>query len=115
MYPQRELTRLAVQKAKVQGDIALHRAQCAVAAARVLKPLAWLDRVLAFWRRLSPLVKLAVVAVPAGLFVKRTVSPRRSILRTLLRWSPLIIGAVRGINSANKTRAAYSPSPNGRR
>jgi hypothetical protein len=114
MYPQRELTQLAARKFTLRRDIALHRAQCVEAAVQMAKPLAWLDRVVAFWRRLSPLVKLAVVAVPLGLLVKRKVSPRQNILGLLLRWSPFIFGIVRGINSVEKTRAGYSRSANGR-
>ncbi len=102
MYPDRELTRLAVHKAALRRDIALRRAQCAEAAARVAQPLAWLDRMLAFWRRLPPLAQFA--AVPLGFLVTRTVFPRLKILGSLVRWSPLVFGAVRGISSAVKTR-----------
>jgi hypothetical protein len=65
MYPDRELTRLAAHKATLQRDIAVRRAQCAEAAAQVAQPLEWLDRMLAWWRQLSPFAKLA--AVPLGL------------------------------------------------
>ena len=102
MYPQRELTRLAAHKAAVRRDIALRRAQCAGAVARVAQPLAWLDRMLALWRQLSPLAQFA--AVPLGFFVTRSVFPRSRILNSLVRWGPLVFGAVRGISSAVTTR-----------
>ena len=114
MYPQRELIWLANHKTALRRDIALHRVQCADAAARVTRPLAWLDRLLTFWRRLSPLVKLAAVAVPIGILVKRKAFPRRNILGSLVNWSRLIFFTVRGINSMGKTRKEISPATNGR-
>ena len=77
MYPDRELTRLAAYKAALRRDVALRRAQCAVAAARVAQPLEWLDRMLAFWRRLSPFVKFA--ALPLGFLLKRSLAPRTRV------------------------------------
>lgn len=111
MYPDRELIQLAAHKAALQRDIALRRAQCAQAAARVAQPVAWLDRMLAFWRRLSPLAQFA--AVPLGLLVQRTVFPRLKILRSLVRWGPLVLGTVRGIRGAVKTRAGTTKAQNG--
>ena len=98
MYSQRELTRLAAYKAALRRDIALSRARCAEAAARAVQPLEWLDRVLDFWRRLSPFAQIA--AVPLGFLVQRTVFPRRKILGSLLRWAPLVFSAVRGFKAA---------------
>ena len=101
MYPQRELTLLAAYKAALRRRIVLRRAQCAEAAARIAQPFEWLDRMLAFWRRLSPLVQFA--AVPLSFLVTRTVFPRRKILGSLVRWSPLVFGAMRGISTAFKS------------
>ena len=98
MYPDRELTRLAAYKAALRRDIALRRAQCAKAAAQVAQPLEWLDRMLAFWRRLSPLVKFA--ALPLGLLLKRSLAPRLRVLGALLRWGPPVLGAVRSLTGA---------------
>jgi hypothetical protein len=100
MYPQRELTRLAADKASLRWNIARRRAQCAEAATRMARPFEWLDRMLASVRRISPLVKFA--AVPLGFLAARTVFPRRKIVGSLARWSPLVFGAVRGIRSAFK-------------
>ena len=111
MYPQRELTRLAAYKTALRGNIARHRSQCAEAAARVVQPLEWLDRMLAFWRRLSSFASFApLVAVLLGWVVARTVFRRRKILRSLLRWGLLILGIVRGIRSAVKIRGRSAPS-----
>jgi len=108
MYPQRELARLAAHKAALRRNIALHRAECAAAAARVAQPLEWLDRVVAFWRRLSPLAVLA--AVPLGFIVRRTIGPRLKILASLVKWVPLVFGAVRGVSAAVKARGASARS-----
>ena len=110
MYPQRELIRLAAYKSALRRDVALRRAQCAGAAARMAQPVEWLDRMLVFWRRLSPLAQFATV--PLGLLVARTVFPRLKILGSLARWGPLVFGAVRGLSSVVKTRFWSSPSSN---
>jgi hypothetical protein len=101
MYPQPQLNRLAAHKVALRRGIALRRAQCAEAAARIAQPIEWLDRMLSLVRRISPLVKFA--AVPLGFLAVRTILPRRKILGSLVRWSPLVFGAVRGINAAIKT------------
>lgn len=102
MYPQPDLNRLAAHKAFLRRGIAQRRLQCAEAAVRVARPLEWLDRALAFWRRLSPLA--AVAAVPLGLFVSRTLFPRLKILSSLARWGPLLLGAARTLRSAFQPR-----------
>jgi hypothetical protein len=99
MYPDRELTRLAAYKAALRRDIALHRAQCARVAAQVAQPLEWLDRMLAFWRRLSPLVRFA--APPLGLLLKRSLPPRLRVLGALLRWGPPVLRAVQSLTGAH--------------
>ena len=106
MYPERELIRLAGQKALLRRDIALRRAQCAEAASRVTQTLAWLDRMVAFWRRLPPLAQFA--AVPLGFLVKRTLFSRVKgfkLLGALVRWGPLAFGAIRSMRAAAKSRA----------
>jgi len=110
MYPQRELTRLAAYKTALRWDIALRRTQCAEAAAQVAQPLAWLDRMLTCWRRLSSFAPLATGLL--GWVVLRTAFPRRKILRSLLRWAPLVFSLVRGIGSAVKIRGGSARSPN---
>lgn len=108
MFPQRELIRLAAHKAALRKRIGLRRAQCVAAAAGVAQPLAWIDQMLAFWRRLKPITQFA--AVPLGFWVARTVGPRVKILGSLARWGPLVFGAVRGIRAAVKTRLRSAKS-----
>lgn len=107
MYPQPELNRLAFHKVALRRRIALRRVACSEAAARVARPLEWLDRALAFWRKLAPFAPLA--AVPLGILATRTIFSGHKILGALVRWGPLAFGAVRGIGSALKTR----PNPQG--
>jgi hypothetical protein len=107
MYPARELTRLAARKAALQRTIALHRAQCIGAAARAARPLAWIDRMLAWWRRLPPLATFA--AAPLGWLLTRAVFPRLKIIGPLLRWGPLVLGALRGLGTAAKARLHPAP------
>jgi hypothetical protein len=96
MYPNEELTRLAADKAAMRQRISERRAQSAEAAARVARPLAWIDQALAGWRQLSPLVKMAI---PLGFLLKRRFAPRTRLLGAMLRWGPLVLGAVRGLSA----------------
>lgn len=91
MYPDDELTRLAGYKNLLQMRIQLHRVECAVAVAGAMRPLAWFDRVVAFWRRVAPIAKVS--AIPLALLLKKTVFKRAKILGTLLRWGPLAFKA----------------------
>lgn len=100
MYPTRQLMRLAGRKALLRQDIAYSRARCAQTAARITRPLAWLDRAVAIWRRPSPLVRLA--AVPLGLLLKRSLTPRLRGLAALLRWGPLALAMVRGLSHTRR-------------
>lgn len=100
MYPHRDLIRLAAHKADLRRRIARHRAECARSAAGVLKPLAWLDGLLALWRRLSPLAKFSLV--PLGLLLRHRIAPRRGVLDTLLRWGPLVAALFRGAGNSGR-------------
>ncbi|HEY5080030.1 MAG TPA: hypothetical protein VII43_09285 [Opitutaceae bacterium] len=100
MYPQAELRVLAARKAALRHLIQVRRIECAAAVATLSRPLEWIDRALAQWRKLSPVLKLA--AVPLALLLKRKVAPRTRILGTLLRWGPLAYGAFRGLTAAQK-------------
>jgi hypothetical protein len=95
MYPDRELTRLWADKASLQRRITLRRLHCAVAAAVATQPLVWVDRMLALWRQYSPLVQ--IVAVPLGFLLKRSPGARPRLLGILLRWSPIMLGVLRGV------------------
>ena len=96
MYPQHELTRLAAHKAVLRERIGAHREACAAGLAGVMRPLAWLDRAVVLWRKISPFARFATI--PLILILKRTFLPRARILGTLLRWGPAVFGAVRSLN-----------------
>jgi hypothetical protein len=111
MYPAEELNRLAWHKAALQRDIARRRRDCAEAASRVVQPLEWLDRAVAFWRKLSPFTRLA--AVPLGIVLKRTLLPRAKIFGALVRWAPLAFGVFRSMRAAAAARngTEHIPGP----
>jgi hypothetical protein len=98
MYPGKELTILAAKKAALLDRIYVRREICAEAAARASRPLEILDSGIARWRRLSPLVKFA--AIPLGLLLKRSLGRRARVLGGLMRWGPIVVGAVRGFAGA---------------
>jgi hypothetical protein len=100
MYPQEELKLLSLKKAALRQRIHVQRAECAAAFTRISRPLQWLDRVIAQWRKLSPMLKLG--AVPLVLLLKRWIAPRTRILGSVLRWGPLVYGAVRGFAATRK-------------
>ena len=100
MYPDRELIRLDDHKIAIRLRIARRRRECADAAARVLQPLHWVDRLLVLGRRLSPFAALA--AVPLGFLFKRAAAPRPSVLGAVLRWGPVLFGAVRGLAATRR-------------
>jgi hypothetical protein len=98
MYPHRELRRLAAHKAALRQRIAARRAQCTVLAGRALRPLAWVDRARALWRRVAPFAGLALGAL--GLAARHRESATSSWPARLLRWIPSVLGAVRSVRRA---------------
>ena len=109
MYPDRELIRLAAHRAGLQKSIGILRIQLVADANRVIQPLALLDRLVTFWRHLSPLARLA--AVPLGILIARTVFPRLKLLRRLFSWGPIITGAVRMVTTAIKSGIGSTHRP----
>jgi hypothetical protein len=95
MFAHRELSRLEAHKAVLRRRIARRRSECRGAAERFLQPVAWLDRAIALWRRCAPFAPLA--AVPLAFLFKRATAPGRSVVGALLRWAPVVFGAVRSL------------------
>jgi hypothetical protein len=102
MYPQRELTRLSAYKAALRRDMAFRRDRCLEAAIAVAQPVEWLDRTLAFCRRLAPAALFA--GVPLAFLAGRVLLPSTKAPARLLRWGLLVFGAVRLIGSAARAR-----------
>jgi hypothetical protein len=107
MYPNQDLSRLAAHKLALRRDIAIHRAHCVTAAVRVAQPLAWIDRMLAFWRQLAPFAPVA--AVPLALLASRTLFPRLRFLAPVLRWAPVVFSVARGLGSVFNSRPRPIP------
>ena len=101
MYPTEELTRLATKKEALRLQIYLRREECAAAAERAAKTLEMVARGLAWWHKLSPVVKLA--AVPVGLIIKRSLFRRSRVIGTALRWGPIAFGAIRGFLASRRS------------
>jgi hypothetical protein len=98
MYPQRDLSQLSLNKARLRMNIALDRNRCVVAAARATQPLQWIDHAQSAWRQFSPIARMA--SLPLAAIVTRAVFPRSRILRTLVRWGPLVTAIVRTADAA---------------
>jgi predicted KAP-like P-loop ATPase len=98
MYPDGDLNQLAVHKLALRQRIFVRRRQSIVAANRIAQPFEKVDRIIAQWRRISPVAKLA--AVPMAFLFKRALFPRAKILGTLLRWGPVAFKVVRGLSTA---------------
>ena len=103
MYPQRELNRLHAYKAALRMDMAFRRHRCMEAAIAAARPVEWMDRMLAFCRRLAPAASFAALSL--AFIARRAICPRAKAPGMLLRWGLLAFGAVRLIDSAAKARS----------
>jgi hypothetical protein len=97
VYSHRELSRLGLHKAALRRRISRQRTECAVAASRLMQPVAWLDRMLLLWHRYAPFAPLA--ALPIGLLLRRPPTSRTGLLGKVLRWGPVVFGAVRSLHA----------------
>ncbi len=84
MHPQRELNRLTIRKAALQRTIALRRVRCAEAAARVVSPLEWVDRMTGLWGQGLPFAEIVIQSL--GLFSCRSARGRPGFAGRLVRW-----------------------------
>jgi hypothetical protein len=92
MYPQPDLTLLALRKRALMGRIRVRREERAEYFAGVLKPVVWMDGVREKWRAVPPMARLA--AVPAGLFLARKILPK---FGGLLGWAPVMVNLFRSM------------------
>jgi len=100
MYPDQELTRLAAHKIVLRRRIAARRAVCVEGFTRVSRPFALLDRLQGLWHNVAPLARS--LALPVGLLLGRAAAPRTGFLGRLLRWSPVVVAAWRGLSTATR-------------
>ena len=105
MYPSGELNQLALHKARLRLRISHRRDELAIAAAEAARPLEWLDRAVAWWRKVKPVAKLA--AIPLSLLVKRVLFTRLRIFTSLLRWGPAIFGAMRLASAWRRSQVQF--------
>lgn len=99
MYPAGELRILAARKVALRTRIATERAQCVVAIARLVQPLAWIDRLWATWQRVAPFVTFGLMPLLA-ILGRRRLARRLGVVASLLRWWPIVTAAVRGWRAA---------------
>ena len=94
MYPTGELNHLAARKSVLRARIALNRFRVAEDCSRVAPPLRLVDRVLAIWRGMRPILPL--LAAPLGWWAARSGAARMKVPAALLRWGMLANAALRG-------------------
>lgn len=90
MYPQTDLSLLAMRKRALMHRIRVRREECAGHAHEVLKPAVWAEGLYAKWCALSPFVKLA--GIPLGMMVTRKFMPK---VGGLLRWASMAVNIFR--------------------
>jgi hypothetical protein len=102
MYPAGELTDIARRKAVLCARISVGRSRCATFAGDVVRPLNWLDRAIAQWRKIPPVAKIA--AVPLGLLFRRAVFPRKKmhLFGRVARFLPVVMRAIKVLNAQRR-------------
>lgn len=88
MYPQTELTLLALKKRVLMDRIRARREDVSVQVEEALRPFLWVDWLYAKWREFSPVIKS--MAAPFGDVVKQKLSSKTGgRAGGLFRWAPL--------------------------
>jgi len=88
MYPQTQLTLLALKKRVLLDQIRARREDISVQVEESLRPIMWVDWLYAKWREFSPAIKS--MAAPFGDVVKQKLSSKTgSSAGGLFRWMPL--------------------------
>jgi hypothetical protein len=103
VYPSEELTALAHRKSALRSRIAMNRLRCTALAAEVARPIAWIDRFLVQWRKISPFTKIA--ALPLGYLLRRKLLPRRktNLIGQILRWAPVALRTARIFSGSTRS------------
>ncbi|MDB6094661.1 MAG: hypothetical protein JWM32_2223 [Verrucomicrobia bacterium] len=97
MYPAGELDELALRKRLLRSSIARNRWEMREAAVELVRPLEWVDRVIAKWRQISPFMKIA--AVPLGFMLKKSIFPRIGIFSSLIKFAPMAFSMFRSFRA----------------
>lgn len=104
MYAERELKRLSEVKSIVRRRITRRRIEVIEQTAVVTKPLVWVDVAYGYWKKFSPLAKMAVG--PIGVWLTSKLFGRRKMAGSLMRWGPTIWNVVRGFGQGFSSRPA---------
>ncbi len=104
MYAERELKRLSEVKAVVRRRITRRRIEVIEQTAVVTRPLVWVDIAHGYWKKFSPLAKMA--AGPIGVWLTTKLFGRRKMAGSLMRWGPTIWNVVRGFGQGFSNRPA---------
>ncbi len=105
MYPKCELIRLGAHKVALRQRIDSGRVACAAAATQALRPVRWLDNVMALWKQ------VAAGALPLSFVAAQLFSRRAPRLGALVRWSPVLFGLVRGLYARPAAAPVSAPQP----
>lgn len=109
MYADRELAELASRKVVLQARITVRRMECQLAAMHIARPLAFIDRVWARWKQLSPWVKM--LGLPLGFVAVRKLTRGRGggtskgKLTALLGALPVVLEAWKGFRAHARSGA----------
>jgi hypothetical protein len=93
MYPIQDLTLLAAHKAMLRRRISDRRHTCVAISRPWLQPVGWVDWALRQRHRLAPWIPVAMI--PLALLLRRAPVSRSRLLVALLRWTPLLLRAIR--------------------
>jgi hypothetical protein len=99
MYPSGELNLLGARKALVRVRIAEHRWQCIQAAGELSKPVEFLDRAWATWKKISPLMKMAGVPLTWMLVKRMKIFGRLAKVASFARTLPVILNTAKAVAS----------------
>jgi len=102
MYAERELTRLNAVKSVVRRRIARRRIEISAQMEHVARPVRWVDRAYAYWKKAGPLAQLAAAPLTAWLASK--LFGRRKRAGSVMRWVPTIWSVVRGFQQGWSAR-----------
>ncbi len=93
MHHTHELIRLGSHKVSLRRRISLRRESRAELVARLLQSTSWLERMVAFSQKLSPLIAFAMM--PIALRIQRRFFQNWKTLGTLIRWTPVVWSTLR--------------------
>lgn len=94
----------------MQARIDVRRWECAEAVVELSRPLAAIERGMAMWRRISPLVKL--LGIPVSLLGLRKIlrRSRRGHISKLIAMLPVIVRGAKAVMQMRAARRETAPA-----